>query len=361
MMIDFGKFFLLLLAFWWLIRQAKWLHRDLPALPFSSLQSLQDSHTLKVRLYRLQPILFWTALFFFALPLANPRIIDKNALEESLKIPAPDKGIAIYFLIDHSGSMIENVETPDGKKIPKIDLVKELTKKFIEGSKEEGLTGRQSDMLGLIQFARKPDILCPLTLNHQDFLQKLSSITPVANEEDDGTAIGYAIFKTVNLIVSTKYFAERLKEKNKPSYTIKNQIIIVLTDGLQSPSPLDLNNPYRFMKEEKALSYAAANGVRVYFAGVDPVLASPEFADEMKRIKEGVLATKGAYFLTTGSMALNEIYSQIDSLEKSEIPKQAPESMEGKAKSLLPECLLVGIVLLAAAVFLETSITKLTP
>lgn len=114
------------------------------------------------------------------------------------------------------------------------------------------------------------------------------------------------------------------------------------------------------MKEEQALNYAQANNVRVYFAGVDPILASPEFKDEMKRVEEGVLATKGAFFLSTGAVSLREIYAQIDKLEKSEIPS-LEENQEKGQESLLAECIIIGLVLLIGAVILETSVTKITP
>ena len=359
MAIDFGKFALLIIVFLGLIRFSQKFFKEKQALQFSLLQELMGPPTFKVKLYKSQKILYWAALFFFMLPLANPRLTNQSFLSNVRKIPFPDKGIAIYFLIDHSGSMIEDVEV-DRRKIAKIDLVKELTKEFVEGSKKDELSGRPNDMLGFIEFARYPQILVPLTLDHQNFLQKLETVTPVTRDEDDGTAIGYAIFKTVNLIVATRYFADRQKEKNRPAYTIKNQIIVVLTDGLQSPSPLDRNNPYRFMKEEQALNYAQANNVRVYFAGVDPILASPEFKDEMKRVEEGVLATKGAFFLSTGAVSLREIYAQIDKLEKSEIPS-LEENQEKGQESLLAECIIIGLVLLIGAVILETSVTKITP
>jgi len=349
-MIDTGRFVVLLfvlLAIWQL---AKVLQKEKAALGLSHL-SIPQLATLKYRLSQSQKTLFFLALFFFGLAFCNPAISEKGI---SALPPPPRKGIAIYLVIDESGSMGESLPFEGGKTMTKNAFVKELGREIIEK--------RKDDLIGLIGFARKADILCPLTLDKNVLLSRLNGMHVVENDDEEGTAIGYAIFKTTNLIVSTKHFAEREKTKKKPTYSIDNQIIIVLTDGLQSPNPLDRANPFRFMRVEEACDAAAQNGIRVYYVGVDPALESSEFRSDADKMEKAVTSTQGEFFITNNSEPIRKIFSQIDTLTKSELYQPTAEVSEKEAMhSLQPVCILIGLLFLSLGVLVETLFARVAP
>ena len=351
-MIDLGRVAVLLLVLLGVWQLSKILQKEKAAFGLSRL-SIPQKKSLKYRLFQSQKALFFLALFFFGLAFCNPAFNEKSM---SLLQPLPRKGVAIYLLIDESGSMAESAPFDRGKMISKSDFAKELGREIIEK--------RKNDLIGLIGFARKADIICPLTLDKNVLISRLNAMHVVKNEDEEGTAIGYAIFKTVNLIVATKHFAkrEREKEKKKPTYSIDNQIIIVLTDGLQSPNPLDRANPFRFMRIEEACDAATQNGIRVYYVGVDPVLENSEFRSEAEKMKRAVESTKGEFFISNNDEPIRKIFSQIDTLEKSDLYMPNAEVNENdKMHSLTPLCIVLGLLFLSLGVLVETVFARVAP
>ena len=320
------------------------------ALSFSLL-ALLERPRFKLRLVFLANALFWFSLILLSFSLCDVFIWQFNqAGNEKLSIPR--RGIAIYLLIDRSSSMVEPLQLNNGEKIAKIQYVKELTQQFIKE--------RPNDLIGLIGFARRAEIVCPLTLDKEELISRLRGITPVEQDSDDGTAIGYAIFKTVNLILSTKHFAELLQEKKKPSYLIENQVIVLLTDGLQSPHPLDHGHPFRSIPPEEAIQYAEYNGIHLYYVGVDPVLAKDQFFHQLLSLQQAVEKTHGSFFLSSNEKPLDRIYQQIDTLEKSTLFSEQKKEHSDKqpCTSIL---LFSGLICLLIAISLETVIVRRTP
>lgn len=310
---------------------------------FSTFSMVTQRKTWRLHLALTKNFFLWAALFFFSLSICNPESLEFSTRG---RIVPPRQGIAIYLLIDKSSSMAESL----GGDISKMDLVKKITKTFVED--------RKNDLIGLIGFARAARLLSPLTIDHEELLDRLEALSVVKNEDENGTAIGYAIFKAVNLIVSAKHFAEQLKEKKEPSYEIKNQIIVVLTDGLQSPNPLDRNNQFRFMRPEEAVSFAKQNDIRVYFVGLVSPQEEPFFLEQTQKLQEALNAANGGFFLSTAKNSLDQVYAKINQLEKSEIPSTLQETQR---TSLVPFCLLLGIISLLIAVAIETIFARKFP
>ena len=75
----------------------------------------------------------------------------------------------------------------------------------------------------MVTFARAAHVRVPLTLDHSLILKELSNLHVVTKSDEDGTSMGYAIFKTANLIVETRHFAENLIAKGKPASKSKAQ------------------------------------------------------------------------------------------------------------------------------------------
>lgn len=262
------------------------------------------------------------------LPLKEPSKTDQTAaLDEQQKeeeVELPTEGIAIYLLLDQSGSMAKEVDFTSGSgatlRLPRMEVLKRVTAQFIKGDPVADLPGRRDDLIGLVAFARVATILSPLTLDHRYVLTELAQLKAVTRPEADGTAMGYAIFKTVNLIAATRYFAGQLKGEERPAYEIKSQVLVLVTDGFHYPSPLDKGNPQRTMGLLEAASHAKEQGVRLYIVDIEPAIARPEYHQEITTLRQAAEVTGGRFFLAGLSKSLSEVYGEIDQLERTQLP-----------------------------------------
>ncbi len=276
----------------------------------------------------LQPLLLRIALISFAVAFTDPHFfIEKTTVSTaSLQRSAspPREGIAVYLVLDQSGSMKETVVMESPSKglytTSKIDLVKKVSTQFIMGDQALGLAGRPNDLIGLVFFARGAQVMTPLTLDHEALLRQLKNFREVQDKEQDGTSIGYAIFKTANLIVATKHYAEDLIAKGEPAYVIKNNVMILLTDGLQDPNPLDKGKRLRNMDVPEAAAYAKEQGIRLYIVNIDPLLSAEKFAPYQHIMQRAAESTGGKFYMVDSNKNLEQIYADIDKLEKSTLP-----------------------------------------
>lgn len=369
---DLLAFFFIVLfciGFFFLFKTA-----TIPALFFSNLTDLKAApKSLKAQCAHLPRLLEFIALFLFIAAFIDPHVqIAKNNPQSSL---APSEGIAIYLILDRSGSMNDKITTysTSRKRInkSKLELLKEVTAKFIKGDPNSGFNGRPNDLIGLVVFARSADIISPLTLDHTLLLEKLPQITVPHSEEEDGTAIGYAIFKTVNLIAATRHYANDLIGSDLPAYDIKNAIILLVTDGLQAPNPLDQNNALRSIEVDEAAEYAKKNHVKLYIINLEPRLvteALAPFRRQMERITE---LTGGKLYILGSSDNLEQMYREIDQLEKSPLPEQERLRLSKVSKDQLPQfyqrisfypyLIALGMLLLFTALLLKTTILRKIP
>lgn len=345
-----------------------------PHLAFSDLKSLLSGGPGRARFAALPRFLSWLAVIALAIAFTDPHLFVKRKItpQQKQERPPPTEGIAIYLLLDQSGSMGEvvSVYSTDGmrRKMTKIELLRQVTKEFISGNPALGLKGRPDDMIGLIAFARGADVLSPLTLDHEAIVHQLSKFNVVQQNDRDGTAIGYAIFKAANLIAATRHFTQELIEKGQPAYTIKSSVIILITDGMQDPNPLDRGNRLRFMDIPDAAAYVKEQGVHLYIINVEPKMATEEFAPQRHQMERAAALTGGKFFLMTNTTNLEQIYSQIDKLEKSQLP-EGPEAVIDKSErpdlyrriSFYPYLIAFGLACLFSAFALDTTILRRVP
>ena len=273
--------------------------RSSVAVRYSSIADLVAlSPSLATRLRWVLPGLRTLALVLCILALARPQ----RGIE-AIKISS--EGIAILMAVDISGSMAALDLQVDGRQSSRLDAVKQTFRSFVGGGKN--LSGRDGDLIGMVTFARYPDSLCPLTLDHDTLLSLLDQVDIVSVPEEDGTAIGEAIALGV----------ERLKDS-----TAKSRIMIVLTDGVNNAGETE---------PLPAAQIAKALGIKIYTIGAGtrgvamiPV-RSPNGQTVLQRmpvdIDERMLTdvatlTGGQYFRATDGATLQAIYAEIDRLEK---------------------------------------------
>lgn len=346
--------FLLLLRFF-VLRQAK-----TPSMKFSLASVLaQSSQGWKQKWAHLPEICFFVALTFFGLALLRPEWRMSQS-HSSSHTPPPVEGIAIYLLLDRSGSMNEEVPAPsvykDRVSIPKIELLKEVTESFVKHEK--------NSLIGLIAFARGAQVLSPLTLDHEAVLNQLKNFRTVNDRSQDGTAIGYAIYKAASLISATRHFAESLNQEreNKNAYRILEGTIVLVTDGFQDPNPLDKGKKLRNTDIPDAARYAKEQNVRLYVVNVDPKMALDEYAPHRRQMEQSTALTGGKFYLVDQSRDLIAIYSDIERLEKSRLPQQVVSRLEHTEKTpFYPILIFGGLLLLLIGMILRNTWLRRIP
>ena len=167
---------------------------------------------------------------------------------------------------------------------------------------------RVNDRIGLILFAGTSFTRCPLTL---DYGTLTSFIEPVESGiVEDGTAIGMAIANGVN----------RLRESEA-----KSKIIILLTDGVNNRGLIDPRSAIDLAVSEKIKIYTIGVGRPGVFHQdvVDPrfgkrrVAVKSEIDEEL--LIEIAKKTGAKYFAARSEKELEDIYNEIDKLEKSDV------------------------------------------
>lgn len=217
------------------------------------------------------------------------------------------EGIDIMLAVDISGSMLSEDFQAGDKRASRLDAVKAVVRKFLDQ--------RPGDRVGLVLFAARPYTQSPLTLDHGWLLENLERAH--IGMIEDGTAIGSALATAVN----------RLEASDA-----KSKIVILLTDGQNNTGKVP---PLTAAEAAKALGYRVytigagirgnapfpqtdAFGRRVY-------VSMPVDIDEdtLRGIAD---TTGGRYFRATDTASLQQIYDEIDKLEKS--PQQGLQYLE---------------------------------
>jgi len=378
--IDKTIFFILLLSAIPIVFLFLFLQRTFarPSLQVAGIERFTISKSWKSSFYKLPQYLFVLSLLLLAIALIDPRFYVKR---ENQIVPPGNlsvEGIALYIVLDQSGSMKEKVDVIgiNGRReiTTKIDLLKQAVKVFIQGDPKLGLSGRPNDLIGLVEFARAAQVIVPLTLDHKAIIDKLDKFDVVQDRTLDGTAIGYAIFKTANLIVNTRQYALDMIGKGKPAYEIKSSVILLVTDGLQDPNPLDDGKRWRQVSPLEAAQYAKDNNIRLYIVNVEPSLATAQYQPNLNQMKRAAESTGGQFYMLDKGSSLLKIYSAINALEGSAIPlsdqlKKDVESTVSKdqlpniyqANLLYPYLLFAALAALFTAVVLETTVLRRFP
>ncbi len=204
------------------------------------------------------------------------------------------EGIDIMLATDISSTMLAEDLRPN-----RLEAAKEVAIEFI--------SNRPDDRIGLVVFSGESFTQCPLTANHALLINLYKDIT--FGMIDDGTAIGDGLATAVN----------RLKESKT-----KSKVIILLTDGINNMGSID---------PQSAAEIAELYGIRIYTIGVGTmgtalVPVRTQFGMQYQRmevqIDEALLQkvsalTNGKYFRATNKQKLQEVYKEIDRLEKSKI------------------------------------------
>lgn len=242
------------------------------------------------------------------------------------------EGIDIVLGLDISTSMLARDFSPD-----RLEAAKEVATKFI--------LERPQDRIGLVVFAGESFTQCPLTTDQAVLVNLLREVQ--SGMIEDGTALGLGLANAVNRL------------KDSPA---KSKVVILLTDGVNNRGAI---------APVTAAELAKTYGIRVYTIGVGTYGEAPypvpspfgvQLQNMRVEIDEDVLrqiatVTGGQYFRATDNSKLEQIYKEIDQLEKSK--------MEVKHFSKKQEQYfwfgLIGVLLLVGEALLRYTLLRKIP
>ena len=284
--------FLLLLMIPYLIWYLMYRKKSEPTMRMSDTRAYRYApRSWRVTLMPVQLLLRLAVFTLLVLVLARPQTQNswKNETME---------GIDIMLAMDVSTSMLAEDLKPN-----RIEAAKQVAADFV--------IGRPNDNIGLTIFAGEAFTQCPMTTDHASLLNLLHNIrTDIAQRLiEDGTAIGMGLANAVS----------RLKDSKA-----KSKVVILLTDGSNNRGDLS---------PMTAAEIAKSFGIRVYTIGVGtnkvapypmPVAGGVQYVNipveiDTKMLSDIAAATDGDFYRATNNKELQQIYKEIDKLEKSKL------------------------------------------
>ena len=265
------------------------------AIRFSHVAPLRGfAHVRRAGVGGVGALLLCAALTLLIIALARPRLGKTQDTIES-------SGVDIILELDVSGSMQAEDFTLGKDRASRLEVVKDVTKRFIEG--------RPNDRIGIIAFAGRPYLVSPLTLDHDWLLKNLERLR--IGLVEDGTSIGSALASAAN----------RMKDKKA-----KSKIIVLLTDGDENITTIP---PATAAEAAKTLGIkiytiaAGTNGLAPFPVGRD-FLGNKVYRNIPVTVDEGQLRKVaeiggGKFFVAMNTNSLNNIFAEIDKLEKTEV------------------------------------------
>jgi len=282
----FGLLALIPLMIWWNKKKKK---QQQASVKVSTVNAFTVSSA-KVYFRNIPFILRLLALVALVFALARPQQRNDQQHTEG-------EGIDIILCMDVSGSMGSRDILPS-----RMEVAKEVAEEFV--------LGRPVDRIGLVVFSGESFTQCPLTTDRNTLIVQIQSLES-RRYLRDGTVIGEGLATAV----------DRLSESEA-----KSKVIILLTDGKEDPPETRLIDPLT------ALDIAKAKGIKVYSIGMGAIRSNiveiegktasknpaVDFIDEqlLRRIAE---ETGGHYFRAKDKEGLQNIYKQIDQMEKSKV------------------------------------------
>ena len=278
-----------------------------PILKMPSLVNFRTGPSFLSKLYPLLYVFRLLAIGLIILAIARPQTVDVSTRTKT------NKGIDIVMAIDVSSSMLAQDLKPN-----RLVALKRVAGEFIED--------RRSDRIGLVVYAGESYTKTPITSDKSIVKLSLGEIN-FQGLIEDGTAIGMGLATSVN----------RLKDSKA-----KSKIIILLTDGVNNSG---------FIDPKIATELAVEFGIKTYTIGLGSngtalapvgILPNGKFKYGLTKVeidevllKEISQKTGGIYFRATDNQKLEEIYDEINKLEKTEIEEFKYYNYEEKYRSLI--------------------------
>lgn len=280
----FGLFGLFPILFYLHVKQWR------PRFPTFTVARLSDPASGASQQWSPPDVLFAVRLLTLAsviLGLANLKTV------ETLTHRVPAQGVDIVLALDVSGSMLIEDIKPN-----RLEALKSVIARFV--------AGRSEDRLGLVLYAGESINACPLTRDYGYLLRQLNVLEQVALA--DGTAIGLGLASAVNALRHSKS---------------TSKIIVLLTDG---------ENNAGYIEPTTAAALARKYHIKVYTIGVGAAGKAPMPVYDLEgrktyhyvsadldepSLRSIASQTGGKYYRAQDAASLQQIYAEINGLEKS--------------------------------------------
>ena len=236
-----------------------------------------------LRLRILPRVLQTAGLLLVVVALARPAGRDP--------LPLTTEGIDILLCLDISSSM-RATDMDAGRT--RLEVAKSSASAFV--------SARPDDRIGLVCFARYPDLRCPPTLDHRALQEFLGSVELVDGDgPEDATGIGTAVARASHVLRSS---------------AAKSKVVILLTDGEENvatedtPGEIAPVHAAQLCKELDVRVYTIAAGVgrRSPTGGLVPL--------DTRQVERVASKTGGRFFAARDAAAVEGVYAAIDRLEK---------------------------------------------
>ena len=331
---------LLVPALFWIFGD-RW--KDPPVIRFSGARIFADRKSFQYSWTKtVQNSLYYFGCAFLILALARPQFGIASSRSRT-------NGIDIMLLLDVSLSMLSEDFSIGSQRANRLDVVKQVTEKFIEG--------RPDDRIGIIAFSGRPYLISPLTLDHKWLKDNLARLT--IRRVGDQTALGSSLVEDGTAIGSALVTgANRLRDKRS-----KSKVIVLLTDG---------DNNAGNIPPLTAAEAAAALGIKIYTigTGTNGLVPFPHsdgfgntyYSEEYMPFKEDTCREiarigGGVFFRATDTKTMREIFDQIDKLERTGAEVQQYQNYD----DLFPWLLAAGLVILGATFTLREAVWSVIP
>jgi Ca-activated chloride channel family protein len=211
------------------------------------------------------------------------------------------------MVVDASPSMGERDFNWMGLPLTRLEAAQKAFRLFVAGSKEgteadgPSFEGRPNDLIGLVSFGDRPEVVCPLTLSHSVLLHLSAAIRPLLVSE---TNISDALVLAL----------QRVRDASP-----KRKVLVLISD---------VEHNYLAPRSEwtprQAAQIAANLCIPIYAidAGGDPANADePNAVREqgIRTLHEVAKITGGQYFQARDAEGLLAVYRDIDKRERQEI------------------------------------------
>jgi Ca-activated chloride channel family protein len=206
------------------------------------------------------------------------------------------EGVDILCAIDRSGSMQFKDLDPNRSRI---DVVKEVVGQFAERRMQDKIGA--ADNVGLLAFARYPELVCPFTLDVNALRGMLKEVKRVEYEAEDGTAIGRALAKCVAVL--------------KPS-DAKSKVVVLLTDGENNIDDITPAQAAKLAAEEKIKVYTILAGKYVFQQDIFGQTRAMREEIDPTDLQNIAQQTGGRFFRVRDKDQLDATYAEIEKLER---------------------------------------------
>lgn len=232
--------------------------------------------------------------------LATPVMIDFSD-------PRNRNGVDIVLSIDGSGSMNASGFGAEGSRESRFEIVQKIASDFV--------MKRTEDNIGIVEFGDFAFIASPITYEKEIIAQMIGYLS--YGMAGQNTAIGEGVAMGVRALRDSK---------------AASKVIILLTDGEHNSGSIS---------PKEAVEMVRKNGIRLYTIGIGP---KGEFDNAL--LEQLARDGKGKFFAATNAKELQEVYDEIDTMERSRI-KSAHNVLENHYFQwfLAPLLLLLGWIM----------------